>query len=113
MAESRLDDAMIETYWERIRANAAGMPRDFDFVVIHDPQPAAILQVLEEQDARSGRWLWRCHIDLSAPYRPVWEFFEPIVNRFDAAIFTAVEYVQPGVVTPVIAFIPPSIDPLS
>ncbi len=112
-AEHRLTEEMLKVYWERIRGNAARMPRDFDFVLIHDPQPAGLLQVIEEQGGRTGRWLWRCHIDLSATYRPVWEIFEPLVNRFDAAIFTAEEFVQPGVDVPERALIPPSIDPLS
>jgi trehalose synthase len=112
-AEQRLTEPMQAVYWDRIRANAAGLPRDFDFVLIHDPQPAALLSAVEEDGERTGRWLWRCHIDLSATYRPVWEFFEPIVNRFDATIFTADEFVQPGVTAPVRAVIPPSIDPLS
>ncbi|HET7235870.1 MAG TPA: glycosyltransferase [Actinomycetota bacterium] len=112
-AETRLEEDALAAYWERIRANAAALPQGFDAVLVHDPQPAALLQVVEEAGARAGRWLWRCHIDLSAPYRPVWELFEPIVNRFDAAIFTAEEYVQPGVAGPELAFIPPSIDPLS
>jgi trehalose synthase len=112
-AETHLDDDMRETYWERMHANAAELPDDFDVVVVHDPQPAALLQILDESSRRKGKWIWRCHIDLSAPYRPVWDFFEPIVNRYDAAIFTAEEYVQPGVQGPVRAFIPPSIDPLS
>ena len=111
-AETQLDDEMRGTYWERIRANASQLPGEHDIVVIHDPQPAAILPVLEEADGRRGSWIWRCHIDLSAPFHPVWEMFEPIVNRFDAAIFTAEEYVQPGITGPVRAFIPPSIDPL-
>ncbi|MGH2590775.1 MAG: glycosyl transferase family 1, partial [Actinomycetota bacterium] len=79
-AEQRLTEQMQAVYWDRIRANAAGLPRDFDFVLIHDPQPAALLSAVEEEGERTGRWLWRCHIDLSATYRPVWEFFEPIVN---------------------------------
>ena len=112
-AETRPDERAIAAYWERVRANAAELPGGFDAVLIHDPQPAALLQAVEETGERVGRWLWRCHIDLSAPYRPVWELFEPIVNRFDAAIFTAEEYVQPGVAGPEVAFIPPSIDPLS
>ena len=112
-AESQLDDDMRETYWERMHANAAEIPDDFDLIIVHDPQPVAMLTVLDEAQRRKGKWIWRCHIDLSAPYRPVWDFFEPIVNRYDAAIFTAVEYVQPGVQGPLRAFIPPSIDPLS
>jgi len=112
-AETPIDEPMRDAYWKRIRDNAREMPRDFDVVLIHDPQPAAMLSVIEDEETRHGTWIWRCHIDLSAPYHLVWEFFEPIVNRFDAAIFTAEEYVQPGVGVPVRAFIPPSIDPLS
>ncbi len=104
---------MATTYWDRIVANAAEIPDDYDLYLIHDPQPAAVLRVLEEEDRRRGHWLWRCHIDLSVPHPPVWEFFEPIVNRYDAAIFTMQDFVQPGVSGPEVALIPPSIDPLS
>jgi trehalose synthase len=104
---------MREVYWERIRANAVELTEGFDFVFLHDPQPAGILAVLEDEGRRAGRWLWRCHIDLSSPFAPVWSFFEPLVDRFDAAIFTIEAFAQPGVRRPVLAFIPPSIDPLS
>jgi trehalose synthase len=104
---------MTSTYWDRILANAAQLPDDYDYYLIHDPQPAALIRILEEEGRRNGRWLWRCHIDLSTPFVPVWEFFEPVVNRYDAAIFTMPEYAQPGLDGPVLAFVPPSIDPLS
>ena len=104
---------MASTYWERIVANAAELPDDYDVYVIHDPQPAAVIRVLEEEGRRRGTWLWRCHIDLSTPHTPVWDFFEPIVNRYDAAVFTMEDFAQPGVSGPELAFIPPSIDPLS
>jgi trehalose synthase len=105
--------SMAAAYWDRIVANAAELPDDYDYYLIHDPQPAAVIRVLEEEGRRRGRWLWRCHIDLSMPHPAVWEFFEPIVNRYDAAIFTMKDFVQPGVTGPELAFIPPSIDPLS
>ena len=35
-----------------------------DVVVIHDPQPAALIRAREDS---SRRWVWRCHIDLSNP----------------------------------------------
>ncbi len=104
---------MAATYWDRIVANAAELPDDFDVYLIHDPQPAAILRVLEEEGRRSGVWIWRCHIDLSTPHEPVWAFFEPLVNRYDAAIFTLPGFARPGIEGPRLAFIPPSIDPLS
>jgi trehalose synthase len=112
-AENRLTEEMEKVYWERMRANAPHLPRDFDFVLIHDPQPAALLTLMDEEGGRRGRWIWRCHIDLSACYRPVWELFRPLVNRFDAAVFTAREFVQPDVDVAELALIPPSIDPLS
>jgi trehalose synthase len=112
-AEVDWTSQMTSAYWERIVANAAEAPDDYDIYVIHDPQPAALIRVLEEEGRRNGTWLWRCHIDLSSPHAPVWDFFEPIVNRYDAAIFTMEDFAQPGVNGPELAFIPPSIDPLS
>ena len=49
----------------------AHVPLLNDLVLVHDPQPAALLGPIEEEGGRSGRWLWRCHIGLSAPFRPV------------------------------------------
>ncbi|MEP7033778.1 MAG: glycosyltransferase [Actinomycetota bacterium] len=103
---------MERIYRERIRANAAQLTEAFDVVFVHDPQPAALIEILEDEDRKEGRWLWRCHIDLSTPHPPVWAFFEPIVNRYGAAIFTMEAFSQPGVTAPV-AFVPPSIDPIS
>jgi trehalose synthase len=105
---------MEAIYWERIRANAAALDAtSWDHLFIHDPQPAGILPVLEEAKTRTGCWTWRCHIDVSRPHPSVWEFFEPMVNRYDAAVFTMEEFAQPGVSGPRLAFVPPSIDPTS
>jgi trehalose synthase len=105
-------DHMESVYWERVRANAETFdPTGWDHLFIHDPQPAGILPLLEERGARRGCWTWRCHIDVSRPHPPVWEFFEPMVNRYDAAVFTMEAFVQPGLAGPALAFVPPSIDP--
>jgi trehalose synthase len=88
--------------------------RDYDFVIIHDSQPAAILhELLEDRGSKPGKWTWRCHIDLTEPFEPVWEFVKPYVEQYDGAIFTLEEFVRPGLRVPHIAIIPPSIDPLS
>jgi trehalose synthase len=104
--------AMETAYWDRIRANADRLTEDFDFVMVHDPQPAALIRIMDDEGRRKGRWIWRCHIDLSTPNEHVWAFFEPIVNRYEAAIFTMEMFAQPGVSVPTWV-IPPSIDPLS
>src|SRR5919197_53986 len=41
-----------------------GLDDDWDVIVVHDPQPAALRANAPE---RSRLWIWRCHIDLSTP----------------------------------------------
>ena len=104
---------MQDVYLEQCRENAAEFTDDYDFVIVHDPQPAAILAILEDQGRRSGKWAWRCHIDLSNAFRPVWEFYAGYVARYEGAVFTMKDYVQPGLDGPEVFLIPPSIDPVS
>ena len=59
-----------------------------DFVFIHDPQPAPLLQDCPE---RRGKWIWRCHIDTSHPFRPVWKYLRQYVAGYDASIFSLAE----------------------
>jgi trehalose synthase len=82
--------------------------RDADFVFIHDPQPAALLSHIPD---RRGKWIWRCHIDLSHPYRPVWRYLRQWVLPYDASVFSLPAF-APRLPHP-IYLIPPSIDPLS
>jgi trehalose synthase len=105
-------ESMEATYLERMEANAHRFEDTADFVFAHDPQPAALLTFLEEAGRRHGKWVWRCHIDLSHPMETVWAFFANHVHKYDAAVFTMEDFVRPGI-TPRIAVIPPSIDPLS
>jgi trehalose synthase len=105
-------ESMEATYLERVEANSQRFEETPDFVFVHDPQPAALLTFLEEAGRRHGKWVWRCHIDLSHPMETVWSFFANHVHRYDAAVFTMEDFVRPGLV-PRIGVIPPSIDPLS
>lgn len=79
-----------------------------DVVFIHDPQPAALLQHCPD---RRGKWIWRCHIDVSHPYRAVWKYLRSYLRDFDASIFSLPDFAQPLPHPQYI--IPPSIDPLS
>lgn len=79
-----------------------------DIVVVHDPQPAPLIHACP---GRRGTWIWRGHIDISRPHRPVWKGLQPILKEYDASIFSMCEFAQP---LPHPQFIvPPSIDPLS
>jgi trehalose synthase len=83
---------------------------DYDFIIIHDPQPAA---VIEQFPDRQARWIWRCHIDLSDPNRDVLEYLLPSLARYDAAIFHRPEYVPVTDKLPEAIIWPPAIDPLA
>ncbi len=87
----------------------------YDFVVIHDPQPAGVLAFLLQQrpELRVGKWIWRCHIDLTRARADVWDFLRPYLAPYDASIFTMLEYVKQDMPTPRVALIAPAIDPLS
>jgi trehalose synthase len=101
-------DHMREAFLDTTRRNAALVNLDADVVVIHDPQPAGLV---EGRAAKGGRWIWRCHIDLSRPSPPFWDFLRPFVERHDAAVFSAPQFTQALSVPQYM--IPPSIDPLS
>lgn len=81
--------------------------QDADVVIVHDPQPAALIQHFPQ---RKGKWVWRCHIDVSKPFRPVWKYLRNHVQRYDASIFSLSTFAQP--LPHPIYLIPPSIDPL-
>jgi trehalose synthase len=81
---------------------------DADFVFIHDPQPAALLKAFPK---RKGKWIWRCHIDLSHPHRPVWRYLRGLVAGYDASVFSLADFAQ---MLPHPSYlVPPAIDPLS
>ena len=88
--------------------NRRQMGFDEDFIVIHDPQPLALVQARE---GRNNRWVWRCHIDLSQPNAQVWNFLRPFVEKFDAAVFSAPAFTQSLPIPQYLFY--PSIDPLS
>ncbi len=72
-----ITEEMCESYLECNRQNAERLPIDADLVMIHDPQPAALVLARRPQ----GRWVWRCHIDASRPQRRVWNFLRQFVER--------------------------------
>jgi len=102
---------LLDAYEQTNRDNAEKLRpqlEDADFVFIHDPQPAPLLKLCPE---RRGAWVWRCHIDASRPYRPVWRYLRKHVSDYDASIFSLPNFSQDLPHPQYI--IPPSIDPLS
>jgi trehalose synthase len=90
--------------------NAELLEDGWDFVVVHDPQPAAMLPLRGKDDAK---WIWRCHIETSAPNPETWDFLRGFLCDYDAAVFTLREFVPPDLPVGRVATIAPAIDPLS
>ncbi len=106
--------AMRQIWLDYNKLNADLFDESYDYVVIHDPQPAAIPAFLEERTgSRPGKWVWRCHIDITDAQVQVWDLLRPHVERYDAAIFTLPDYVKDDLQHPRIFCVPPAIDPLS
>lgn len=106
-----ISEAAWQEYEETNRRNAEELRpilRDADVVFIHDPQPAALLKYTPD---RKGKWIWRCHIDASHPYRPVWRYLRNHVVGYDASVFSLADFAQ--MLPHPVYLIPPSIDPLS
>ncbi len=58
-----------EQYLAQSERNAKALDEDYDIVVVHDPQPLALLEL---HGANHSRWIWRCHVDTSEPNPSVW-----------------------------------------
>jgi trehalose synthase len=106
-----LGDSLLDAYQRTNAHNAEELRATLeqaDVVFIHDPQPAPLLHYCPN---RKGKWIWRCHIDVSHPYRPVWKYLREIVAPYDASIFSLAAFAQE--LPHPQYLIPPSIDPLT
>ncbi len=99
-----------KTYIDVSTANAKRFDEEYDLIVVHDPQPLALLELCRK---RSARWIWRCHIDSSQPNTDLWNFLSPYLTHYDAAVFTLPDYVPVGFPDCQIEIIAPAIDPES
>jgi trehalose synthase len=92
------------------RMNAEALTGEYDYVIVHDPQPAGMIEHARDHAAH---WIWRCHIDLSTPNPQVLDFLMPSICLHDAAIFHRQEYIPDTAALPPAWIWPPAIDPLA
>jgi trehalose synthase len=107
-ADYTLTQAAKDVFLQHTEQNRQRMTFDEDVVVIHDPQPAGLIASKKE---KSARWVWRCHIDLSNPNPDVWAFLQPLIEQFDATIFSSPSFARRLPVAQYLFY--PCIDPLS
>jgi len=108
--ELKLTEGMKKLYLDINERNSKDLDLSvFDYVVVHDPQPAPLIEFYEKKKP----WIWRCHIDLSDPNMEFWGFLRQFVEKYDRYIFHMPEYVQSDLDKNKVVIMPPSIDPLS
>lgn len=102
----KLTEKMWNYHYEVNRRNAENINLEADAVLIHDPQPAPLIDF-----KRNGQWIWRCHIDLSNPQMMVWDYLRRYCEKYNAVIFSVAKFARAMAVDKFI--ITPSIDPIS
>jgi trehalose synthase len=98
----------FDTFLATSEENRRRMEFNEDVVMIHDPQPVALI---EARNGPENRWIWRCHIDLSHPAHEVWDFLRPFVERYDASAFSSPAFTQSLQIPQYLVY--PTIDPLA
>ncbi len=100
---------MWDYYYEVNKRNKKNIDLKADAVLIHDPQPAPLI----DYRPKSGKsiWMWRCHIDASNPMPSCWANLKKHVIKYDAAIFSVTKFAKSLPIDEYI--VTPSIDPLS
>ncbi len=103
-------DAEQWATWRRYNEmNARELPGGWDYVIVHDPQPAAVRDLVPE---KAAHWIWRCHIDISTPNPDTIGQLLPYLHEYDASLFHVDSYVPAGLDGGV-NIVPPAIDPLT
>jgi trehalose synthase len=104
------------TYLGNLEENAAELVpliSDRDFVILHDPQTAGLV---EKVLATGAKVIWRCHVGLDTPNdiaRRAWDFLRPYVEPADAYVFSRRAFAWERLDDSKIFVIPPSIDAFS
>ena len=106
-SDINLTELKKEVYEEVIVQNALRMDMEYDFVVVHDPQPLPLIHHYR----RTCPWVWRCHLDLTRPNPEVWEYLRGFIDEYDAVVVSLPEYAQP--IAPPQVSIMPAINPFS
>jgi trehalose synthase len=109
-AEQTISDEQWEVFEAYNAMNAQSLEGDWDAIIIHDPQPAAMKRNAAE---KARRWIWRCHIDLSTPNTDTLARMLPLIHDYDASVWHLEQYVPAELDGGVRRIYPPAIDPLS
>jgi trehalose synthase len=105
-----LHESEQDIYLKVNKESAELLDNNYDVILVHDPQPAALRHFT---GARGAKWIWRCHIDSSSPDHGVRDFLVPYIHEYDAFVFTMAQFALPTLDDTRVKVIPPAIDPFA
>jgi trehalose synthase len=106
-----ITDEQWELFWRYNEMNGKSLEDDWDYVIVHDPQPIGFRRAAQ---AHAKKWIWRCHIDVSDPNPATIDELLPLISEYDATVWHMHQYVPEGLDdSHDIRIVPPAIDPLS
>jgi trehalose synthase len=111
-----LGDAEREQYEYALESSAdelAELVDPRDVVIVHDPQPAALIPRLKQLGVCT---IWRCHVGIDTPgplSRSAWSFLRPYIQPADAYVFSREAFIWEGLDRAKIELIAPVIDAFS
>ncbi len=105
--------ALYETVTRRNAEELRVLVRPGDVVLVHDPQPAGLIEDMKRAGAHV---IWRCHVGRDEPNEwteRAWEFLRPYVEPADAFVVSRRAFAPPWMDEARTHVIAPSIDPFS
>lgn len=105
--EVKLTDKRKRIYYETNKRFSTFTHVKHDLVVVHDPQPLPLIEFYDKKQP----WIFRCHVDLSNPHGPVWEYLKQFIDKYDHFVVSRDGYQRGDLRIPQ-SVIYPAIDPL-
>ena len=109
----KLTPIMKSIYYRYNKLNADLFKKinNYNFVIIHDPQPAGLINFIKKSGKQT--WIWQAHAETQSPCREVWDFFKPMLEKYNGAIFARKRYIRKELKIKKIDTFAQAIDPLS
>lgn len=108
--EVEITPDMQNGYMNFLKEHVSKLEDKYDYIFIHTSDPIGMVNFRENF---SARWIWRCDLDMISPELKIWEFLNPIIQKYDGTIFTMKHFMKPGMKIKDFVISPPTIDPLS
>jgi len=103
-----LSEHKKQLYYETNKRFSIYTHIEHDLVVVHDPQPMAMIDFYEKKQP----WISRIHVDLSSPNPVVWNYLKRFLVKYDHLVVSHESYFRNDIDLPQ-SIIHPAIDPLS